>query len=106
MDTFAFIIHPIDPKRDVGRKFPLLGRILSERQIDFFSTFFPPVFISEIEGIASEANSVDFPARARRHDPPVDQDAGDDQRQAGRRILEERREQVSDVATARPREGG
>lgn len=55
MDTFAFIIHPIDPKRDVSRKFPLLGRILSERQIDFFSTFFPPVYISEIEGITSAA---------------------------------------------------
>ncbi|HVF25178.1 MAG TPA: hypothetical protein VNA23_04770 [Anaerolineales bacterium] len=55
MDTFAFIIHPIDPKRDVSRKFPLLGRVLSERQIDFFSTFFPPVYISEIEGIKSEA---------------------------------------------------
>jgi predicted amino acid dehydrogenase len=55
VDTFAFIIHPIDPKRDVSRKFPLLGRVLSERQIDFFSTFFPPVFISEIEGITSQA---------------------------------------------------
>ena len=55
MDTFAFIIHPVDPKRDVSRKFPLLGRVLSEKQIDFFSTFFPPVYISEIEGIRSEA---------------------------------------------------
>jgi predicted amino acid dehydrogenase len=55
VDTFAFIIHPIDPKRDVSRKFPLLGRCLNERQIDFFSTFFPPVYISEIEGIRSEA---------------------------------------------------
>ena len=55
MDTFAFIIHPIDAKRDVSRKFPFLGRVLSERQIDFFSTFFPPVYISEIEGIRSEA---------------------------------------------------
>ncbi|MFL7867716.1 MAG: shikimate dehydrogenase [Anaerolineales bacterium] len=53
MDTFAFIIHPIDPKRDVSRKFPFLGRVLSERQIDFFSTFFPPLYISEIEGITS-----------------------------------------------------
>ena len=53
MDTFAFIIHPIDPKQDVSRKFPLLGRVLSERQIDFFSTFFPPVYISEIEGVVS-----------------------------------------------------
>jgi predicted amino acid dehydrogenase len=55
MDTFAFIIHPIDPKRDVSRKFPLLGKALNERQIDFFSTFFPPVYISEIEGITSQA---------------------------------------------------
>jgi len=55
VDTFAFIIHPIDAKRDVSRKFPLLGRLLSERQIDFFSTFFPPVYISEIEGITSQA---------------------------------------------------
>ncbi|GAB1470675.1 polysaccharide biosynthesis protein [Chloroflexota bacterium] len=55
MDTFAFIIHPVDPKRDVSRKFPLLGKLLTEKQIDFFSTFFPPVYISEIEGITSQA---------------------------------------------------
>jgi len=55
MDSFAFIIHPIDPKRDVSRKFPFLGRVLTERQIDFFSTFFPPVYISQIEGITSQA---------------------------------------------------
>ncbi|MBT7074804.1 MAG: shikimate dehydrogenase, partial [Anaerolineae bacterium] len=54
MDSFAFIIHPIDPKRDVSRKFPFLGRILSEGQINFFSTFFPPIYLSEIEGIRSE----------------------------------------------------
>ncbi len=55
MDSFAFIIHPIDPKRDVSRKFPLLGRICSERFINFGSTFFPPVLLSEIEGITSQA---------------------------------------------------
>jgi fatty aldehyde-generating acyl-ACP reductase len=55
MDSFAFIIHPIDPKRDVSRKFPFLGKVLSEKQIDYFSTFFPPVYISEIEGITSQA---------------------------------------------------
>jgi len=55
LDTFAFIIHPIDPKRDVSRKYPILGRLLTERQIDFFSTFFPPVYISEIDGITSQA---------------------------------------------------
>jgi predicted amino acid dehydrogenase len=55
VDTFAFIIHPIDARRDVSRKFPLLGRLLTPRQIDFFSTFFPPVYISQIDGLCSAA---------------------------------------------------
>ena len=55
MDSFAFIIHPIDPKRDVSRKYPLLGKILTEGQINFFSTFFPPIYLSEIEGVTSAA---------------------------------------------------
>ena len=56
MDSFAFIIHPINPKRDVSRKFPFLGKVLSERQIDFFSTFFPPIYLSEVQGITSAAS--------------------------------------------------
>ncbi|MBZ0278275.1 MAG: shikimate dehydrogenase [Anaerolineae bacterium] len=52
-DTFAFIIHPIDIKKDVSRKFPILGKILTERQINFFSRFFPPVYLSEVSGIRS-----------------------------------------------------
>jgi len=55
MDSFAFIIHPIDPKQDVSRKIPFLGKTLTEGQINFFSTFFPPVYLSEIEGITSAA---------------------------------------------------
>ncbi len=55
MDNFAFIIHPIDPKRDVSRKFPRLGKYLTVEQINFFSTFFPPLYISEITGIRSAA---------------------------------------------------
>jgi len=54
-DTFAFIIHPINPKRDVSRKYPLLGR-LPAWLIDYLSLFFPPVYISEIKGITSAAN--------------------------------------------------
>lgn len=56
MDTFCFVIHPISIKRDVSRKFPILGRILTERQINFFSRFFPPLYISEITGVVSEYN--------------------------------------------------
>jgi predicted amino acid dehydrogenase len=55
VDSFAFIIHPIDPKRDVSRKFPLLGRIFNEQIINFGSTFFPPLLLSEVEGITSKA---------------------------------------------------
>lgn len=54
-DTFAFIIHPIDPKRDVSRKYPALGK-LPAWLIDFLSLFFPPVYISEISGVQSVAN--------------------------------------------------
>ncbi len=54
-DTFAFIIHPIQIKRDVQRKFPLLGKILTEGQINYFSRFFPPVYLSEVHGIVSQA---------------------------------------------------
>ncbi len=53
-DNFAFIIHPIDAKRDVSRKYPLLGKTLPVWLIDFLSLFFPPVFISEISGIQSK----------------------------------------------------
>ncbi len=55
MDAFAFIIHPIDPKRDVGRKYPLLGRMLPEEAIHFLSRFWPPVHISHITGARSKA---------------------------------------------------
>ncbi len=55
MDNFAFIIHPIDPKRDVQRKFPLLGKVLPVPAINFFSRFFPPVYISHITGVRSQA---------------------------------------------------
>jgi predicted amino acid dehydrogenase len=54
MDNFAFIIHPVNPKRDVQRKFPLLGKILPEPAINFLSRYFPPVYISHITGITSQ----------------------------------------------------
>ncbi len=54
-DTFAFIIHPIDPRRDIGRKYPLLARIFNERQIDYLCQFWPPVYLSEITGITSHS---------------------------------------------------
>ena len=54
-NTFAFIIHPIDPKGDVTRKYPFLGRVLPESMIHFLCTFWPPVYISQIDGITSKS---------------------------------------------------
>jgi predicted amino acid dehydrogenase len=54
-DTFAFIIHPIDPRRDVSRKWPIVGKVLTEGQVNFLSAYFPPVYVSEITGIQSAA---------------------------------------------------
>jgi predicted amino acid dehydrogenase len=54
-DTFGFVIHPINPKKDVSRKWPWLGKLLTEPQVNFFSAYFPPVYISEINGVRSEA---------------------------------------------------
>jgi fatty aldehyde-generating acyl-ACP reductase len=53
MDNFAFVIHPIDPKRDVERKYPLLGKVLPVSLINLFSGWWPPVYISHITGIQS-----------------------------------------------------
>lgn len=55
MDAFAFIIHPIDPKRDVSRKYPFLGKVLPEPAIHFLSRFWPPLQISHITGAHSAA---------------------------------------------------
>jgi predicted amino acid dehydrogenase len=53
VDTFAFIIHPIDPRRDISRKYPLLGRVVTDWQIKLISPLFPPVYLSEVEGVTS-----------------------------------------------------
>jgi len=52
MENFAFMIHPVDPRRDVRRKFKLLG-YLPTGVINYFCRFFPPVYISHITGIRS-----------------------------------------------------
>ena len=54
-DTFAFIIHPIQIKKDVARKFPLLGKYLPEPVINYASRYFPPLYISDITGVQSQS---------------------------------------------------
>jgi fatty aldehyde-generating acyl-ACP reductase len=53
VDSFAFIIHPIDPKHDIARKYPLLARVVNDWAIYQFAPYFPPVYLSEVEGITS-----------------------------------------------------
>jgi len=55
MPAFAFIVHPLDPKRDVARKYPLLGKVLPEEAIHFVCRFWPPVELSHITGARSKA---------------------------------------------------
>lgn len=55
MDNFAFIIHPVNPKRDAQRKFPVLARLLPETAINYLSRYFPPLYISHITGITSQS---------------------------------------------------
>ncbi|MGD2206451.1 MAG: shikimate dehydrogenase [Anaerolineae bacterium] len=53
-NSFGFMIHPIEPQKDVARKFPILGK-LPPRIIDYCSLFFPPIHLGHIAGIRSEA---------------------------------------------------
>jgi predicted amino acid dehydrogenase len=52
VERFGFIIHPLDVKKDVGRRFPAISRLPLE-WIDFISGYFPPVCLSHITGIRS-----------------------------------------------------
>ncbi len=55
MSSFACVIHPVSPKQDVARKYPLLAKVLPTPLIHFFSRFWPPVYLSRITGVRSEA---------------------------------------------------
>ena len=52
---FALVLHPIDAKRDVRRKYPGLARILPRVLIRRLCRVSPPVVLSEVTGVRSEA---------------------------------------------------
>jgi fatty aldehyde-generating acyl-ACP reductase len=54
MSSFAFVIHPVDPKQDVARKYPRLAKALPTRLVHFLARFWPPVYLSHITGVRSE----------------------------------------------------
>jgi fatty aldehyde-generating acyl-ACP reductase len=55
MSSFACVIHPLSPKQDVARKYPLLAKVLPTPLIHFFSRLWPPLYLSRITGVRSEA---------------------------------------------------
>src|ERR1043166_788275 len=52
MQRFAFIIHPIDAKRDVARRYPI-ARLLPPRLIEVIIKHKDPVVAAKITGIRS-----------------------------------------------------
>ena len=52
MQQFAFIIHPIDARRDVGRKYPI-ARYLPENLIEWYIKQRDPLVVANVDGIVS-----------------------------------------------------
>lgn len=52
MEKFAFIIHPIDVRRDVARKYPFLG-VLPTRVLEALVQQMSPKLLSHVTGITS-----------------------------------------------------
>ena len=55
MDNFAFVLHPIDTKADVAKKYKIL-QFFPESFINYISRYFPPTYLSHITGIRSAAS--------------------------------------------------
>jgi predicted amino acid dehydrogenase len=56
MHKFAFIIHPVDARRDVARKWPI-ARWLPEQVVEFGLKFKSPQVISHITGVRSRTGA-------------------------------------------------
>jgi len=52
LERFGFIIHPIEAKRDVARKYPI-AKFLPERMVEWAIKFKEPMLLSHIKGVTS-----------------------------------------------------
>jgi predicted amino acid dehydrogenase len=52
VERFGFIIHPLNAKQDVSRKYPI-ARYLPTSLVEFFLKKHPPVLVSHITGVRS-----------------------------------------------------
>ncbi len=58
MERFAFVVHPIDVRRDVGRKYPI-AKYLPEPIVAQGLKFMSPKVVSHITGIVSEGTGAE-----------------------------------------------
>ena len=58
MQKFAFVIHPIDVRRDVARRYPI-ARYLPEVVVAAGLRFLSPKVVSHIDGIRSEGTGAE-----------------------------------------------
>lgn len=56
MENFAFVIHPLDPKQDVARRYPFLARMLPMPLIRWLARRWPPLLLSNVVGVRSRLN--------------------------------------------------
>lgn len=56
MDSFAFMIHPLDPKADIARKYPKLAQTMPVVILHMLALFWPPVVLSHATGIRSASS--------------------------------------------------
>ena len=55
MDSFAVVVHPLDPKQDAGRVYPRLARVMPNLLVSFLARHWPPLLLSRITGLRSQA---------------------------------------------------
>ncbi len=60
MDNCALVIHPLRPRQDVARKYPLLAKVLPLPLIHLFSQLWPPVYLSRFRGVRSQATGAEI----------------------------------------------
>jgi len=56
MEKFAFVIHPLDARRDVARKYPI-ARYLPEQVVEFGLKFKSPQVVSHITGVRARTGA-------------------------------------------------
>jgi predicted amino acid dehydrogenase len=57
MGSFAVVVHPLDPKEDVGKVYPRLARLLPAPVLHLLARRWPPLVLSRIGGLRSVATA-------------------------------------------------